>query len=83
MDEREALKKEFEQELQWVKYRQKMLDIMEEKLIQMKQLVEQVKQGNLTAEELKLLNYRLNDLSKQVKAIDSESRRAEDGKILE
>ena len=38
MDEKEELKHELEQELQWVKYRQKMLDIIKEKLLQMKQI---------------------------------------------
>jgi hypothetical protein len=40
MDEKEKLKHELEQELQWVQYRKKMLDIIEEKLLQMKQLAE-------------------------------------------
>ena len=83
MDEREELKRELEQELQWVNYRQKMLDIINEKLLQMKQLAEQAKQGNLNERELELLNDRINNLEAQVKAIDSESRRTEDGKILE
>ncbi|WP_254306614.1 hypothetical protein [Clostridium sp. 001] len=60
-----------------------MIDIMEEKLLQMKQLAEQAKKGNLTAGELKELNARLNDLSTQIRALDSESRRTEDGRILE
>lgn len=83
MDEKEELKKELQQELQWVQYRQKMLDIMEEKLLQMKQLTEQAKQGNLTEREVKELNSRLNNLAAQVRALDSESRRTEDGEILE
>jgi flagellin-like hook-associated protein FlgL len=83
MDEKEELKQELEKELQWVQYRQKMLDIMEEKLLQMKQLAEQAKQGNLTAGEIEALNARINDLAAQVRALDSESRRTEDGKILE
>lgn len=83
MDEKEELKKELQQELQWVKYRQKMLDIIDEKLLEMKQLAELVKQGNLTAGEVEELNARLNDLAAQVRALDSESRRTEDGKILE
>ena len=52
MNEREELKQELEQELLWVQYRQKMLDIIEEKLLEMKQIVEQAKQENLTAREL-------------------------------
>lgn len=83
MDEKEELKQELEQELKWVQYRQKMLDIMEEKLLQMKQLVEQAKQGNLTVEEMEELNARLNNLTAQVRALDGESRRTEEGKILE
>jgi coenzyme F420-reducing hydrogenase delta subunit len=79
MDEKEELK----QELQWVQYRQKMLNIMEEKLLQMILLSEQAKVGNLSSKELEVLNDRLNNLAEQVRAIDSESRRAEDGKILE
>lgn len=83
MDEKEELKKELQQELQWVRYRQKMLDIMEEKLLIMKQLAEQVKQGNITEGEMEEINARLNGLAEQVRALDSESRRTEDGKILE
>ncbi|WP_242872933.1 hypothetical protein [Clostridium magnum] len=83
MDEKENPEKELQQELQWVKYRQKMLDIMEEKLLLMKQLSEQAKKGNLIARELEELNTRINDLAAQVRALDSESRRTEDGKILE
>jgi hypothetical protein len=79
MDEKEELK----QELLWVQNRQKMLDIMEEKLLQMRLLSEQANVGNLSSKELEVLNGRLNTLAAQVRAIDSESRRAEDGKILE
>jgi hypothetical protein len=60
-----------------------MLNIMEEKLLQMRLLSEQAKVGNLSSKELEVLNGRLNNLAEQVRAIDSESRRAEDGKILE
>lgn len=83
MDEREELKLKLEQELQWVQYRQKMLDIIDDKLIQMRELAEQAKQGNLAIGELESLNNRLNNLAAQVRAIDSESRKIEDGKILQ
>ena len=83
MDEREELKQELERELQWIRYRQKMLDIMEHKLLQMRQLTEQAKQNNFTQEELEAINVRLNELVAQVRALDSESRRTEDGKIFE
>jgi hypothetical protein len=60
-----------------------MLNIIEEKLLQMKQLAEQAKQGNLTAKELEQLNSKLNDIAAQVRALDGESRIIEDEKIFE
>ena len=83
MNEKEELKQELEQELQWVKYRQQMLDIMEDKLLQMRQLAEQTKQGNLTEREMEEINMKLNNLATQVKALDGESTRTLHGKILE
>ena len=83
MNEKEELKKELEQELHLVQYRMKMLDIIEEKLMQMRQLAEKAKQENLTPVEIEALNSRLKDLEKQVIALDGESRTTEDGKILE
>ncbi|MVX67369.1 hypothetical protein GKZ28_27495 [Clostridium chromiireducens] len=82
MDEREELKHELEQELRWVQYRIMILDLIDEKLLQMKLLAEKAKNDNLTKEELKALNTRINDLAMQVKALDGESRRIEDNKIL-
>ena len=49
----------------------------------MRQIAEQVRQSNLTEEELEELNARLNNLAVQVRALDSESRRTEDREILE
>lgn len=74
MNERDELKRELEQELHWVQYRQKILEIIDEKLLQMKKLAEKVKQGNLTKEELGTLNIKINDLAMQIKALDEESR---------
>ena len=81
--EKEEVKQELKQELMWVKYRQKMLDIMEEKLLQMKQLAEQAKEKSLSTYELEELNAKLNNLAEQVQALDGESRRIEDRRILE
>lgn len=81
-NEREELKQELEQELEWVKYRQRMLDIMEAKLLQMTKLAEQAKKENFTTEEVEVINNKLNSLSAQIRALDSESRKTEDGKIL-
>lgn len=44
----------------------------------MKQLAD-----NITEGELEELNVWINDLSGQVRVLDSESRRTDDGKILE
>ena len=60
-----------------------MLDIMEQKLLQMREIAGKVKEGNLTKAEIEALNSKLNNLAAQVKALDGESRRIEDGKILE
>lgn len=82
MNEKEELKEELDQELEWVKYRQKMLDIMQGKLLQMRELAEQAKQENLTAGELESINTKINNLVAQVRALDSESRKTEYEKVL-
>lgn len=83
MDEKEEVKQELKQELQWVQYRMNMLDIMDEKLLQMKKIAAQAKEEKLSSVELKALNDRLNFLAEQVRALDSESRKMEDKKIFE
>lgn len=79
MDEREELKMKLEQKLKWTKYRQKMLDIIGEKLIKMKEIAEQARQGTYTAKELGILNGIINNLATQVRTIDEESRKTEYG----
>lgn len=71
-----------EEELQWVQYRLKMLNIMEEKLLEMKEIAERAKQSDMTIYELEAVNTKLNNLAEQVRALDAESRIMEDGKIL-
>lgn len=68
-------KEELEQELQWVQYRQKMLDIIDKKLMEMKEIAEQVKEEKLDSEEVKLANTKINNLLMQVKSLDEESRK--------
>lgn len=74
-DEREELKRELEEELQWIKYREKMLDIIEDKLLEMRKLAEKAQKENFTAEELEMMNVRIKDLAMQIEALDSESRK--------
>ncbi|MBX4265173.1 hypothetical protein [Clostridium estertheticum] len=83
MDEKEELKQEMQQQLEWVEYRQKMLDIIEVKLLQMREIMEQGKEENLSSEEIEVLNAKLNNLASQVNAIDSESGITKDARILE
>ncbi|NNU76049.1 hypothetical protein [Clostridium estertheticum] len=83
MDEKEEQKQELQQQLEWVQYRQNMLDIIEEKLLQMREITEKAKEENLSSQEIEVLNASLNNLASQVNALDSESRGTEEGKILE
>ena len=82
-NEKEELKQELEQELLWIKYRKNMLAIIDEKLFQMREIAEKIKNKKLSKIEIEELNSKLNLLKMQVKAIDGESRKTEDGKILE
>ncbi len=75
MDEEEGLKQKLEQELQWVKYRMKMLDLIDEKLVKMREIAQSVKDGNKSKDELEALNAKLNNLGSQVNALDEESQR--------
>ncbi|MBU3180653.1 YjfB family protein [Clostridium psychrophilum] len=83
MDKKEELNKQLQQELKWAQDRQKMLNVKEAKLLQMREISEQGKQVAVTPQDLKKLNDRLDNLAAQVSTIDSESRRTKDGKKLE
>lgn len=83
MDKKEELNKQLQHELKWAQDRQKMLNVKEAKLLQMREISEQGKQVAVTPQDLKKLNDRLDNLAAQVSAIDSESRRTKDGKKLE
>ena len=78
------LNKQLQQEMKWAKDKQKMLNVKEVKLLQMREIAEQGKQvTSLNPQELRKLNDRLDKLAAQVSAIDSESRRTKDGRKLE
>ena len=51
-----------------------MLDIIEKKLIQMRETVEKAKDENLSKDELEKLNDKLSNLALQVNALDEGSR---------
>lgn len=82
MDENEKLKEILDQELQWIQYRQKMLNIIEEKLIKMKEIVVQAQYNNVSMEKIEELNHSINNLAQQVRALDEESRITKHGRIL-
>lgn len=75
MDEKEELKKELEQELQWVQYRTKMLDLIELKLLEMRELAERATNQNLDDTEREAIQKKLKELESQVNGLDSESKR--------
>ncbi len=75
MDEREELKQELKSKLQWAKYR--MLDIIEEKLVKMRNMAEIAKEGDLSVDEVESINEEINNLAQQDRALDEESRKFE------
>jgi flagellin-like hook-associated protein FlgL len=74
MDEKEELIQKLKEELEWVKYRMRMLDIIEEKLLQMRAMAKTAKENNLSVKEIEAINDEIHSLEEQIKAIDSESR---------
>lgn len=84
MDKKEELHKQQQQEMKWAQDKQKMLNVKETKLLQMREIAEQGKQlTSLTPQDLRKLNHRLDKLAAQISAIDSDCRRTKDGKKLE
>ncbi|MCB2359367.1 putative motility protein [Clostridium estertheticum] len=83
-DKNEVANKQLQQELKWAKDKQKMLNVKEVKLLQMREIEEQGRQLNsLNPKEQNRLNDRLDNLAAQVSAIDSDSKRTKDGRKLE
>ncbi|MGH4125765.1 MAG: hypothetical protein ACREV6_22880 [Clostridium sp.] len=83
MDKKDELHKQLQQEIKWAQEKQKMLNLKEVKLLQMREIAEQGKQAIITPEQLRNLNHRLDKLAAQVSAIDSDSKRTKGGKKLE
>jgi chorismate mutase len=70
MDDKEDLTKE----LQWVKYRIQILDMIEERLLIMRQLAEVVRDNKLNENEIREINQRIEKLVNEINALDEESR---------
>lgn len=74
-ESKELSEEELKQELQWIHYRQKMLNIIEDKLLEMREVAEMAKNNNFTKEELGEMNIKLNDLGLQIRALNAESEK--------
>lgn len=69
----QEIKEELEKELNQVNIRLEILDMIEDRLIQMKELAERVINGHLTDEEMEKLNKQVQDLKSQVSLLNSEA----------
>ncbi|EOD00375.1 hypothetical protein [Caldisalinibacter kiritimatiensis] len=72
MDNNEEYLKE---KLEWVKYRLEMLDIIEDKLKEMKSLAEYIKENDLDDEEAMKINNKFNELKEEVIKMDNKSKK--------
>ena len=64
-----------QEKLEWVKYRLAMLDIIEGKLKQMRDLAEYARDNLLSELEKAAMNTRLSMLGKDVAELDNQSRK--------
>ncbi len=67
------LKKELEEQLKKVIQRLQILDMIEEKLLQMRGLAQRVIDEELTDNEIKGVNLQVKSLEQQVRLLNSES----------
>ncbi|MCH3964291.1 MAG: hypothetical protein LKE46_08430 [Clostridium sp.] len=63
------------EELQWIKYRLSMLDIIDKKLFIMKEFVQKLQDSNLNKLGVEKLNHKLSNLASQIKALYRKSRK--------
>ncbi|SHI62303.1 hypothetical protein SAMN02745975_00267 [Geosporobacter subterraneus DSM 17957] len=73
MTYKDHIKKELEEQLERVKQRLQILDMIEEKLFQMRELAQRVVDEDLTDEEIQKINKQVKYLEEQVRLLDSES----------
>ena len=72
MTEKDHLKRALQNQLEEVKQRLQILDLTEERLIEMRELAEKRVRGKLTAEEIQEANSRLKTLEQQIKLLSCE-----------
>ena len=73
MLDKELVKKELEIQLERVKQRQHMLNIVEERLIKMRKLARRIWEEDLTEEEIDQMNRGFKNLQQQIKLLNSQS----------
>ena len=73
MENQEQVKKEIKQRLEKIKYRIKILDMIEEKLFKMRGLAQRVLEEELTDKEIKEINKEVQNLEEQVQLLNSQS----------
>lgn len=71
----EKAKEELERRLKWVKCRMAMLDIIEKKLNEMKELAIIARDKDLSLIERLKIQYKIYILKREVKALDEESKK--------
>ena len=72
MIEQDEIRKELEEQLEKVKQRLQILDMMEHRLFEMRELAQRAIDEEMTEQEIKKINQRVRDLEQQVKLLDSE-----------
>lgn len=73
MTEQGQVKKQLEDQLEKVKQRLQILDMIEEKLFQMKELAQRVIDEDLSDKEIEDINHEVQSLGQQVKLLDREA----------
>ena len=73
MTQQEQVKKQLQEQLEKVRRRLQILDMIEEKLFQMKELAQRVIDENLSDKEIQDINNEVQNLGQQVKLLDSEA----------
>lgn len=73
MKDQRQVKEEMKQELERVKYRTEILDLIEEKLFKMRALAQRVVDEDLSDEETEEMNQQVQFLDQEIKLLNSES----------
>ena len=73
MKDKQAIKEELERELNQINIRLEILDMIEDRLINMRELAQRVINEDLTEEEMENMNKQVQDLKGQVVLLDSKA----------